>query len=170
MLASERRKRAVSRCRLTPLRAASQSAASSSAVHEVLITRYNALRSMKFLRITAPTLRKCLPSRFLAFRIAIERPAPLRLEEIQSPKPFIRISRHHRLPENSSDSFARLDQHDVVVGIGPVALAAEKGTITADRARTSLSGLYAWSTEGDANLTNPVMGSRRRVAGVYRRS
>ena len=41
-------------------------------------------------------------------------------------------------------------------------LAAEKGTITADRARTALSGLYAWSMEGDDKLTNPVIGSRRQ--------
>jgi integrase len=40
-------------------------------------------------------------------------------------------------------------------------LAAEKGTITADRARTALSGLYAWSMEGDHELSNPVIGSRR---------
>ena len=40
-------------------------------------------------------------------------------------------------------------------------LAADKGAITADRARTALSGLYAWSMEGDDKLINPVMGSRR---------
>jgi integrase len=40
-------------------------------------------------------------------------------------------------------------------------LAADKGTITADRARTALSGLYAWSMEGDHELINPVIGSRR---------
>ena len=40
-------------------------------------------------------------------------------------------------------------------------LAAEKGAITADRARTALSGLYSWSLQGDDKLSNPIMGSRR---------
>ena len=41
-------------------------------------------------------------------------------------------------------------------------LAVEKGAITADRARTALSGLYSWSLQGDHKLSNPIMGSRRR--------
>lgn len=40
-------------------------------------------------------------------------------------------------------------------------LAVEKGAITADRARTALSGLYSWSLQGDDKLSNPIMGSRR---------
>ena len=37
----------------------------------------------------------------------------------------------------------------------------EKGAITSDRARTALSGLFAWKMEEDHTLSNPVMGSRR---------
>jgi integrase len=40
-------------------------------------------------------------------------------------------------------------------------LAVEKGAITADRARTALSGLYSWNLQGDDKLSNPIMGSRR---------
>lgn len=40
-------------------------------------------------------------------------------------------------------------------------ITAERGAITADRARTALSGLFAWQMEADAKLNNPVNGSRR---------
>jgi integrase len=106
-----------------------------------------------------------LAERYLADRRRAKRPNG---ETAWRPRYYLEVHRHLTKDWKplAATAIKAIGRHDIVKVIDDIA--ASQGRVAADRARTALSGLYAWAIDGDYCEATPLLHIRRRAENGVR--